>query len=107
MRTLERGQTQRNSTLRENSPQEDAIRELFQGTAREESQATIDSAAKDRMYEAPPPPSPPTSAPVQQQPAPSHAPGLSHAHLLERVALLERLMALKAEEDMLKKQGGK
>ncbi|RDI76659.1 hypothetical protein Vi05172_g13361 [Venturia inaequalis] len=59
-----------------------------------------------------PPPAPiqqevPPPAPIQREPTPSHAPILSHEHLLERVTLLERLMALKAEEEMLKKQGGR
>ncbi|TID21253.1 prolyl-tRNA synthetase [Venturia nashicola] len=85
---------------RKNSSQSPA-----QNAATVESQAPSNSAEGAKKYEAPPPPPPP--APVQQQPAPSHAPTLSHEHLLERVSLLERLMALRAEEDMLKTQNSR
>jgi hypothetical protein len=69
-------------------------------------QAPSDSFSDSPNWEAKEPQLP-TQHQAQDHPASlSNAPVLSHEHLLERVTLLERLMALKAEEDMLKKQNG-
>lgn len=101
---MKREKAQRKTVARDKRQLEELSQSATHYSSTGEGEAPGQSPRPSKRYEAPPPPSP---APVQQQPTQSHAPVLSHEHLLERVTLLERLMALKAEEDMLKKQGGK
>ncbi|QDS74152.1 hypothetical protein FKW77_001431 [Venturia effusa] len=98
---LNHEQAQRNHFV---PPYEEFLQNPSHSVAGEERAAARQPSRRSKRYEAPS--SPPPSTSIQEQSVPPKGPVLSHEHLLERVTLLERLMALKAEEDALKKQIG-